>query len=246
MEDEIVGVVPQDGTITETEGAPPQPEDTQPTTVGIEEYQKLQSELENIKKAQAGSDRMVTQLKREKELAGSNKQAAADTEFLNKKLDLLLRHQSGQFDETSGSIQQQLDQLAGEYTQKKQALEAVGQYSSHAHEALDSIREIFEVAGINPDDESVLEVKEMQALYNQAVQKGERLDGVIAKAAKTVASKVRSAQPDEAEIEKRIRQKIHEEEKKSPGLRVDTGAPMSPSEKSSEQRLKERYPTMDK
>ena len=224
MDEETNGVVPEEGTTTKTEEAPPQSEDTQPKTVSIEEFQKLQTELENTRRAQAGSDRMVAQLRKEKERAGSSERSAADSDYLNKKLDLILQQQSGHFDETAGSVQQQLAKLDGEYVQKKQALEQVGVYEQHVTESLETIRDILETRGLNPDDDSLPEVKEIQALYNDALSKGHRLDGVIAKAVKvTAASKGKDAQPSREDIEKEVRQQIHEEEKKSPRLKVETG-----------------------
>lgn len=242
MADEIKGTVAEEGQVATTEQVPEQQEVVPSPETG--EIEKLQAKIIELEADNRGKSQAITRLSGLSKGRPTDGQSVAQLDYLNKKLDLVLRQQSGQLDETAGSIQDKITALDAEHAQKRQAFEQLEVYEQHMAGSLETIKDILQSRGFNPDDDNVPEVKEIQALYNDALNKGQRFDSVIAKAVKIVAtSKVKDAQPSREEIEKEVRQRIHEEEKKS--LKVETGGPLSPTEATAEQRLKARYPTMN-
>ena len=242
MADEIKGTVAEEGQVATTEQVPEQQEVVPSPETG--EIEKLQAKITELEADNRGKSQAITRLSGLSKGRSADDRSVAQYEHLTKLVELSLQQQSGQFDGTAGSVEDQKRALTTGFQEKMQALEQVGVYESHVNESLETIKDILQSRGFNPDDDNVPEVKEIQALYNDALNKGQRFDSVIAKAVKIVAtSKVKDAQPSREEIEKEVRQRIHEEEKKS--LKVETGGPLSPTEATAEQRLKARYPTMN-
>ncbi len=221
MQDDTTGTVAEvtekieEGQVAETEEVQPQQEVT-PSPEG--EIESLRTRIKDLEADNRGKSQAITRLSsgRAKE---RDAQAVAQIEHLNKKLDLLMRQQSGQFNETAGSLEQQALRIDAEYSQKKQALAEAEQYKSHVDESLETIKDILQTAGLDPDSNAP-EVLEVQGLFNDALNKGLRMDGVIAKTMKTIKAKV----PDREKLKEEIRKELLEESKKSRVLKVEKNA----------------------
>ncbi len=233
--DNTEGIAPE-GAVTQTEGVEGQP--TPPETQTVDRVKELEQQLEQTRRSQAGSDRMVAKLKEEKEAALAELATLRD-DSLDKKLGILAKAQAGTLDESQGSVDQQIARIDAEHAQKRQSLVVKSQYEQHVKESLATVKDILADAGLNPDSDTP-EVKEVQKAWSEAVEKGTRLDSVIAKATKVAMAKVKSSQPSEEQV----KQKVLEDFKKSSAVKVETGGPSAQS--SSRTEILRKYSEGDK
>jgi len=191
-------------------------ESEEPETPAQPEVEKLLARIQELEADNRGKSQAITRLSKTKSQLEAEMVAKID--YLNKKLDLLMRQQTGDFEPVS--LEQQTAAIEAEYTQKRQALQVASEYQQHAEQSFGAIKEIMEAAGLDINSDAP-EVSEVREAWNEALNRGERLDGVVAKAARIVKQKT----PRVDKLKEQIRKEVLEEFKRSGKLKVETGAP---------------------
>lgn len=180
---------------------------------------ELEDKKRELEAAHQADTERFTRFKKEK----PQDNLRADIEALNKKVELMMRHQSG--GETADNLEQKLAQIDAEYKQKRSAVESQATYMQHVQESFESIREILAEVGLNPESQDSPEVKYLHEKWDEALKNGKSLDGVVKEASKVALKKLKT-QPDEKKLKEDVKKEILEEKKKSSALKVDTASPL--------------------
>ncbi len=191
----------------------------------LAEKQAVADELERVKKTQSGYDKAYTRVSQAVDSVQQQMQVL-NTEAQNQKMILMAKAQQGTLDETHGTLEQQISSIDRDVQSKAAGLQAQRQTENFYTEIRESIFELMSNAGLDPKDLANPQVAEIEAEWRKAVTSGVGLGNVFKKASSIVAQKKGTSETvSQDTIKQQVEQEIHEQVKKSPALRVDTGQP---------------------
>ncbi len=206
-------------------------ESVQRTPEEIEaELAATKEQLENEKKQRSASDKKIRELtRRGKDDSGVGSNVLLPRlEGLEKLVKLSMqRGAAGDFGAPE-DLTKQLQAVESETATKLQAAQARESLNSFVDENLSTIEEIFEETGISMDEDSP-EVAEIRDKFRSTVEdissgKGGSFKSIITKAS-ALAIKRAKGSVDKSAIDKKVKEELHEEKKKS--IKVDKGSSQS-------------------